>query len=440
MSEYFSSHLPYSDRVGRVGDAVKRFKQRYSALWWEISTDFPQLAKTYNKKQQRKTENEVSRYVDEVSDKLREYSPDKDKQELWLEEFVAGFKEFGKKTLNMSNLYLDSVFKEGFINSTRMFIENVKRFDPTLEIEDIYQALRNVWIMNSLQIYFNLDLKHSDSIFAYSMIYPYTDNYIDDVSESLEAKLSLIGKLKNWLEGRHSPCSNSQEGKIFKLISIIERQYDRDLYPGVYQSLLAIFNAQIKSLIQQKKQSLPYEIDILDISFEKGGTSVLADGFLVNGNLDEDQADFCFGFGVFLQLTDDIQDMSQDKRNNHMSIFSQTAGKYHLDALANKLLNFIPEVVNVKLSKQTAGHKSLRELILENCYFLVLEAIGKNREYFSEEYVKRMQCHFPMRFSFLKELRKKMQEKILDKRRHVIDLDLISAFLLTAASRTISGR
>lgn len=429
-----------SHKVENLEDEICKFKQTYLRLWWETGTNFPKFSKTYTKTEQKKIENELSGFVDEVSVKLKDYSPEENKQKIWLEDFITGLKKSGKQILKLSDVYLDSIFNEDFIDSTRMFVENVKKFDPSLKIENIYQALRNVWIMNSLQIYLNLDIKHSDVIFAYSMIYPYTDNFLDDVSESMEKKLSLNRNLKDWLEGRYSSYRNPQEEKIFKLIKIIEKQYDRDVFPDVYKSLLAIYNAQIKSLLQQRKHSLPYESDILDISFEKGGTSVLADGFLVYGHLENSQAEFCFGFGVILQLSDDIQDITTDEESNHMTIFSQTAGKYDLDKLANKLFNFISRAVDLKMDKQTSNRKRLKELILRNCCYLVMEAIGKNRKYYNKEYVEKIQRHFPFRFSYLKKLRKKLKEKFLENREYVVDLDLISAILLTITSRTISGR
>jgi len=426
--------------VGNLEDDVMRYRQTYSRLWWEAGTDFPWFNKVYTKNEQRKIETELTRFIDEASMKLKDYSPKKDIQKVWIEDFLTGLKKCGNRILELSDFYLDSIFNKDYINSTRMFIENVKKVDPSLKIEDIYQGLRNVWIMNSLQMYLNLDIEHSDAIFAYSLIYPYTDNVLDDVSEPIEKKLSLAMNLRNWLEGRPSPFNNSQEEKIFRLIKIIESQYGRDLFPSVYQSLLAIFNAQIKSLLQQKKHSLPYETDILDISFEKGGSSVLADGYLVNGSLEDEQAEFCFGFGVFLQLADDIQDITADKKNSHMTIFSQTAGKYDLDKLANKLFNFISKVVDLKLDEQTENRKKLKEIIQKNCYYLVLEAIGKNKTYYSKNYVDKMQSYFPVRFSFLKELRKKIKDRFLENKKFVVDLDLVSVILLTITARTISGK
>jgi len=63
-------------------------------------------------------------------------------------------------------------------------------------------------------------------------------------------------------------------------------------------------------------------------------------------------------------------------------------------------------------------------VILRNCTLLILEAIGKNKACYSRKYLQKMERHFPIRFSRLKKLRKKLKTKILGKRRNVIDLEL----------------
>ena len=429
-----------SDRVGELAKDVIKFKQYYCQIWQETETDFPPLGRIYTRKNQKKIENELSRFVDKLSNKISLYPSEEGKKKIWLEDFIEDFRTFGKQVLEVSDVYLDSVFSDEYVNSTRDFVENVKKFDPSLKIENVYQALRNVWIMNSLQIYLDLEIKHSDAIFAYSMLYPYTDNYFDNISHSDERKFSLTENLKNWLEGENPLPKSPQEEKIFKLIKTIEKQYSRNLFPGVYQSLLAIFNAQIKSLNLQKADNALSERNILDISFEKGGTSVLADGFLVKGSLAQAEADFCFGFGAFLQFGDDIQDLVEDKENDHMTIFSQSEEKDYIDNLASRLINFASRVVDSKLEERNPNRKVLKELIVKNFSYLVLEAIGKNKSYFSGQYVQKIQQHFPVRFSYLKTLRKKLKDRFLDDKKFAIDLDLASAFLLTATSRTIYGK
>jgi hypothetical protein len=51
-----------------------------------------------------------------------------------------------------------------------------------------------------------------------------------------------------------------------------------------------------------------------------------------------------------------------------------------------------------------------------------------------------LERHFLIRFSRLNKLQKKLGIKILGKRRHVIDLKLAAAFLLTVISRIIYGK
>jgi len=432
--------FPFSNKVGELNKSIQRYKEKYLRLWWEASSGFPDLGRTYLEKQQRAIERELFRFVDQASEKIDEYPVEEGAQKGWMEDFVAEVKNFSRRFLALSEIALDTVLEDDYVRSTQMFVEKAKGFDPELAIENVYQALRNAWIMNSLQMYLGLEVKFLDSIFAYSMIYPYMDNYLDDVSLPLEKKLEMIGRLRSWLEGENVSPENKNEEKISRLIKMIEAEYDRENFPGVYQSMLSIFNAQLKSLAQQKGQILPFEIDILDLSFEKGGTSVLADGFLVSGTLSEKEADFCFGFGAYLQLADDIQDFVVDQKNWHGTIFSLTGGRYSLDHLANKLLNFIATCVDAELDEKSKNEKVLKELILSNCTLLILEAIGKNRGCYSREYVQKMEKCFPIRFSKLQKLRKKLQKKFLKNSRRIIDLNLASAFLLTATSRIISGR
>ena len=52
-----------------------------------------------------------------------------------------------------------------------------------MTLQEIGQAMRNVWIMNISQVLLNVEVKFTNAIFAYSMLYPYTDNILDDKNE-----------------------------------------------------------------------------------------------------------------------------------------------------------------------------------------------------------------------------------------------------------------
>jgi len=399
--------LPFSDKLDGLEHTVNNLKQKYKQLWWETDTIFPDLAQTYSRKRKKEIEQETNNFLEKLanhpkSKSVLEYYSDLKTQQKSAQQ-VRDIERFCK----LAGLYIDKPFADGFDRSTKIFLEKIKLFDPSLGPDKIYQAMRNLWIMNSLQVLMNLEMNCSDSMFAYSMLYPYTDNINDDVSMSIDAKLSMNQSLRRWLEGDFCPYRNETERKIFLLVKMIEQEFPRSKFHGVFQSLLAIYNAQIKSLIQHKQHGIHDESDILDISFEKGGTSVLADGYLIRGILNETVEDFCFGYGAFLQFADDIQDVKDDLKNSHLTLFSQMAGKCKLDQLANKLFNYISTIVDLHLSAPAL--KRLRELILNNCYFLVLETIGKNRQFYSRKYTKEIEAHFPFSFSFFDKTKKRLK-------------------------------
>jgi len=170
--------LPYSRQVGTLEGNIARYKREYLQIWEKTSSAAPEMGKIYRVKQQKAIEKELFRFVDEASAKADEYPSARGRQKTWMEDFVTDVRIFGRRFLDMSELSLDTVFQEDFVRSTQMFVEKVKEFDPEFAIENVYQALRNAWIMNSIQMYLGLDVKLCDSLFAYSMIYPYMDNYM----------------------------------------------------------------------------------------------------------------------------------------------------------------------------------------------------------------------------------------------------------------------
>ena len=95
--------------------------------------------------------------------------------------------------------------------------------------------------------------------------------------------------------------------------------------PQVYESLYAIHAAQARSVRLMRRDEPPYGVDVLGIAIEKGGASVLADGYLVAGSLTLPQARLLFGLGALLQLGDDLQDVEDDRAKGLATIFSQTA-------------------------------------------------------------------------------------------------------------------
>ncbi len=428
-----------SQKLGPLGSRVEIWVREYSRRWWETPSEPPIPEITYPSSEKKDLERELTDLINRLAAEQESLPVD---DRIWdserLDRWAVGLRPFFKRVLGRAAVPLESVYDERFVESTRQFIAAARDFDPEIGIDSVYQALRNVWIMNTLQYFLEIEVQHTDAIFGYSMVYPYLDNVLDDAGTARQDKLCLLLRLKNWLEGERELPRGPREDKLLALIRRIEGQFPRTQYPGVYQSMLTIYNAQVKSLLQQRETHPPYAADILGISMEKGGTSVLADGYLAGGTLTPSQEDFCFGFGTFLQLADDLQDIAEDVRRGHMTLFSQTAGRYPLDPLVYKLLRFMSQVVDQTLDAGNSRQLALQNVIRRACTLMYMESVGKHSAFFSRACARRFQKAFPVRFNYLKKMRQTLQDRFLTGHRKISDLDPVSTALLTFSSRALS--
>ncbi|MBU5483707.1 class 1 isoprenoid biosynthesis enzyme [Clostridium sp. MSJ-11] len=243
------------------------------------------------------------------------------------------------------------------------------------------------------------------------MLYPYTDNYLDDPSISMEEKRYFNERFSKRLKGEKIKSINCHEEMVYRLVEYIESVFNRDNYKEVYEKLLLIHDGQIKSLMQQEVLSIPYEKDILGISIEKGGASVLVDGYLVNGALTKDEEIFAYGYGFLLQLCDDLQDVSMDLKNNHMTIMSQLAGKYPLDMITNKLINLTINIIDTENCFKGSNKEELKELIKNNCIIMILFSIAHNKKFYSNEYIKTIENFLPFTLSYIDNLKSNLETK-----------------------------
>jgi hypothetical protein len=210
-------------------------------------------------------------------------------------------------------------------------------------------------------------------------------------------------RFRQRLTGSLLAPANPYEKVIFDLVAMIEKQYSRAEDPDVFESLLAIHRAQGRSLKLIRPTAAPGEVDVLGLSFEKGGTSVLADGFLVNPSLDESQQAYTYGHGIFAQLLDDMEDVEQDTRAGRLTVYSQPSGHWRLDALANRTFHFGRDVL-VRLSCFDVD-APVRELICRGADLLLLDTISRTDPCYTESYLRELEAHSPFRFSVLKEER-----------------------------------
>jgi hypothetical protein len=382
---------------------VSWLKSYYTRLWNTSSCSFPALSHQYTPEQQRGKEKELDRIITGASVSM------KDERQTSDETRFQHMKNMMRNTLidsvGLFHCRFDDTTREGFSQSTDDFILRAKKFNPSLSGEEIYQALRNVWIMNSIQSYLGHKIVLTPSSFAYSMLYPYTDNILDAPDVEAEAKHTLNQRISFRLAGGEMHPANTYERDIFTLFEIIEEEFDRSRYPHVFESLLAIHHAQIRSVFQQSHDRELLSHELLDISIEKGGSSVLADGYLIDGNLAAEDGGFIFGYGVLLQLIDDLQDIDGDLANHQTTLFHDTARRETLDEITNRLLSFIHGIL--LLARRPRFHESggLGELIERSCLVMVLESIARNRTLYSAQYVRTMEKYSPVGFEYFRQMK-----------------------------------
>jgi hypothetical protein len=230
------------------------------------------------------------------------------------------------------------------------------------------------------------------------LLYPYSDNYLDDEGVSVEAKLRFSRRFRERLSGEDLLPEDKRERAVWALITLIETQYPRSRYDQVFDCLLAIHGAQEQSI----GQNLLDEADCLRISCRKGGTSVLADACLVHGSLNAMESRFAFEWGVLLQLGDDLQDLHDDLRRGSGTVFSRAAasGK-SLDELTIQLLNFSNRV-GKRMDELPHGSASFKELLKMSWRSLIVRAVADCHEFFSAGFLRQAEQYSPFRFEFLR--------------------------------------
>lgn len=388
---------------------IKGLTHKHLSIWWETSAILHMKNEKVSFLDKLRNEKKIENFRKQLFKTLKQVPKSKDEEEYLRKDIFNQIKAMELNISNYEESIIDFFIESGYANITEEFIDAVKEFDPKMGVYDIFQAIRNVWIMNSIQILYSMEVQLTPSIFAYSMLYPYSDNYLDDANISVGDKIEFNKRFRRWLLGEKDNPLNNMEQHIYDLVNKIEDEFERKIYPEVFESLLGIQNAQEQSLIQQKDKTLPFEKDIIGITFEKGGTSVLADGYLVRGTLNRDEAEFMFGYGVFLQIIDDLQDIEEDYNNKHMTMFSQIGDRYHLDRLINKLMNFIEEFFNNGITFTSEKAKKLKRVIQDCSHIMIFEAISKNKDRFSKEYIKIVESYSIVRFSYFKKVKKKFQ-------------------------------
>jgi hypothetical protein len=286
-----------------------------------------------------------------------------------------------------------------------------RRFDPSLSMADIIQACRNAWTACGLQPLFGERVALTPSILGYSLLYPYSDNYLDRADISPQAKRGFSERFRDRLHGNQSTAGSDREAAMWALVSLVEEQYPRALFPQVFDCLLAIHRAQEESIAQIGRGEIFKDDRVFRISCAKGGTSVLADGCLARGMLSAAEGRFSFEWGTLLQLGDDLQDIHEDLQRGSTTLFSRAAALgCPLDDLVLQLLNF-SEHVGSRMDGLPNGSQTFKALLKMSWRSLIFGAIAESYQFFTPGFLEDAERRSPFRFSFLRARRNRLTSR-----------------------------
>lgn len=389
---------------------VKAHVARSIELWNGCADREVPPAPPFTRPEQKHREAAYDSAIQAVEDELENHPATRPERAARQDRLIANFGRFATMALGLED---DAVrmITDDFIPVGAGLARWTRRFDPEMTRTDIIQACRNAWTACGLQPLLGRATALTPSILAYSLMYPYSDNYLDRDDVASDAKSHFSARFRERLRGDGPPPLNEREAALWTLVGMVEEEYGREGFPQVFDSLLAIHAAQERSVTQLKNGGRSSDAEVLEISCEKGGTSVLADAFLANGTLRESEARFAFNWGVLLQLGDDLQDLRDDLRRQSATVFTRAVRRRQpLDAVVSQLLVFSDRVA-AGMDELPHATPMLRSLLRMSWRSLIVEAVADLRPLFTRRFLRALEPTSPFRLRFLRKRHQRLTKR-----------------------------
>jgi hypothetical protein len=390
--------------------------------WLAASDLFPDFLIEISKETKIQNEQYIQTVTDDFKKQLNRYSRLPMRHKKWKQKTLDILTDIlYSETIIGIHDSMDQKTIDAFHEEIQKFLRHVRKFAPELSFEEIGQALRNYIVyamfkeISQKQCGFNL------AGFGYSMLYPFTDNYIDNKNYSAQEKLEYNQIIRDKIQGKEVHPKSMHQRKTCELLQAIEAEYPRDIDTTVFTLLLMMLEAQEDSIRQQNK-GLPLTVEeSLDISLYKGGISVLIDRFLVKKELTEDELIFYLGLGFFLQLADDLQDIEEDSLQGYQTIFTLDLHPEQEEKIVNKMIHFVYQIMRTYQSENDI----FKNFILANCYQLINTSMAGSKKFFSKDYLDKSEKYLPVTYPFLDNFQKNLNAnkdlKIQDKYMKLLD-------------------
>ncbi len=396
-------------------------------LWESLPNSFPDFLTEVGELKKRQNEAEIEEIAGQWKVKAKAFPKKESEQLAWKQEMDGMLAEFfAKEQLLGIRSHMSEETFQAFQEETKRFVRKVRSFDPELTMENIWQALRNYFIYAVIADLQGQKQACKETVFCYSLLYPYTDNYIDEKRHTRQQKEAYNCLISNVLHDVPVTPKGSVEEKTCKLLHGLVDSYAGEKKKEIQNLLLWMLEAQNNSIRQQEhepeqtnggeqangvrlehepEQANGAEVtreEILRISAYKGSLSVLIDYFFTIPELREEEVRFYMKFGFFLQLADDLQDRAEDQKNGFQTLMVFCKNHGGLEKGVNRLLHYVHTV----FEEFTPVNDKLKYFMLEHCYSLVIGAAMTDSGDFSGKYLERLEQFFPVHMEYMQKQRK----------------------------------
>ena len=174
---------------------------RAVALWRESPDALAPAGRAFAASEQQAREQALDRFLEVFQGELQNPPYTRPARQAAHDRINDAFVAFAQAALDLQPRHLELLLAGGFSAIGTEMGRAARSFDPQVSAADILQASRNAWTACGLQTLLGSPMRLTPPIFAYSMLYPYTDNYLDDPGVAREAKLGFSGRFGERLAG-----------------------------------------------------------------------------------------------------------------------------------------------------------------------------------------------------------------------------------------------
>lgn len=376
-----------------LGEEIAFQKERIKEIWSRSEEKFPDFLRPIPEKE--KAENEKS--CMKLQKKLKRKRLKQEKRGNKYEKEIIKFLK-KENIIGIHRVLKDETMQEMTVE-LKKFITMAERFEPDMGLEDFGQAARNYLVYAMFNEMSGVRQEVNKAVFGYSMLYPVTDNYIDSKEITKEKKESYNQFILEVLRGNISTAPEEKQWqKTYELLKGMEENYERG--DTLYLLLEEMLYAQRDSMRQQITGESDLE-KCVDISIYKGGISVLIDRYFVKKKMTKEDVYFYLGFGYFLQLADDLQDIQEDMEQGSNTVLTHSVANKMTEQTVNRIFWYLKRLMeNYRCEKE-----SFKQFVWKASNYLIAASVFLSPQFFSEEYCIKMDKSLPVGSGFFMQMK-----------------------------------